>query len=131
MSPGAGFLAFFLLTLAFLGAVVVTGLRARRRLHLVFVALTVAALGVTVYFAYGLGRIYDLERAGWITPVHMTLARVNTLALLAPVATGIATWRNPARRPLHRRAAFLVIALTVVTAATGAWMLWLAPRIES
>lgn len=131
MSPGVGFLAFFLLTLAFLGAVVATGLRAKRKLHLAFVGLAVAALGVTIYYAYGLGRIYDLERAGWITPVHMALARGNTAALLVPVATGIATWRDPRWRPMHRRMAFLVLALTVVTAVTGCWMLWLAPPIAA
>ncbi|MBI5364114.1 MAG: hypothetical protein HZA53_13115 [Planctomycetes bacterium] len=131
MSPGAGFLVCFLLTLALLGCVVATGLRARRALHLTCVGLTVAALGATIYFAYGLGRIYDLEKAGWITPVHHVLARTNTAALLLPVITGILTIRRPATRPLHRRAAYFVIALTVVTAATGGWMLWLAPKFAT
>lgn len=131
MTPGVGFLVCFVLTLALLGCAVAMGLRARRALHLTCVGLAVAALGATVYYAYGLGKIYDLEKAGWITPVHLALARGNTVALLIPVITGILTIRRPATRPLHRRMAFFVIGLTVVTAATGGWMLWLAPKFAS
>ncbi|MBK7877633.1 MAG: hypothetical protein IPJ77_18245 [Planctomycetes bacterium] len=131
VSPGTGFVVCFGLTLALLGVVVVTGLKARRALHLTCVVLTVAALGATIYYAYGLGKIYDLAAAGWITPVHLSLARANTVALLVPVVTGIRTMFVPATRALHRRMAFLVIGLTVLTAITGAWMLWLAPKFPA
>ncbi len=131
MSASTGFLVCFGLTLALLGAVVATGLKAKRAAHLTCVVLTVAALGATVHYAYGLGKLYDLAGAGWITPVHLTLARVNTVALLVPVATGVRTLFVPATKPLHRRMAFLVIGLTVVTAATGAWMLYLAPKFPA
>ena len=89
MSASTGFLVCFGLTLALLGAVVATGLKAKRAAHLTCVVLAVAALGATVHYAYGLGKLYDLAGAGWITPVHLTLARVNTVALLVPVATGV------------------------------------------
>jgi heme A synthase len=118
-----GFVLFLLVTLALLGGVVATGLAAKRRLHLPLVVLAVASLGVTIFYAEQLGREYDLEAAGWITPVHLTLAKITTLAYLLPIATGIATIRDGKRRPMHRKVAFAVLALTVLTAATGTWMI--------
>ena len=128
MSPGIGFLVAFGLTLVSLALVVVTGFAARRKLHIPLVAITFAGLGVTVYYAYGLGKIYDLHAAGWITPLHLTLARVTTACFLLPIATGIRTLFVPSTRRLHRKFALLVVALTVVTAVTGGIMLWLAPE---
>lgn len=128
MTPGVGFLVCFGLTLVSLAIVVATGLRAKRALHVAFVVATLASLYATVRFAYDLGRIYDLHAAGWITPFHLTLARVNTFAFLLPIATGIRTVFVPSTRRLHRKLAFVVLGLTIVTAATGGVMLWLAPR---
>jgi hypothetical protein len=129
VSPLPGFVTSFALTLALLALVVTTGLRAKRALHLTSVGLTLCALALTVYFAYALGDLYDLERAGWITPVHLTLARINTAALLIVAASGIATLLRPSRRLLHRKLALATVALTVITAITGFWMLWLSPRL--
>lgn len=131
MSPGAGFLLWFSVTLAFLGLVVVTGKRRQRPLHITCVALAVGALALTVHYAYGLGRVYDLRAAGWITPFHLTLAKVNTGLLLVPVITGVRTLFVPATLRWHKRVAYAVLALTLVTAATGAIMLWLAPLREA
>lgn len=127
MSAGAGFLAWFSLTLALLGAVVWTGRCRRRALHVLCVALVVGALWMTVRYAYELGDVYDLDAAGWITPFHLTLAKVNTALLLAPVITGLRTWFVPAALRWHKRVAYAVLALTLVTAASGGVMLWLAP----
>ncbi len=131
MSAELGFVACLLLTLALLAAVVATGLRARRRLHVPLVFATLAALGVTIYFAKGVGDHYDLGSAGAITPVHLALAKLTTLAYLLPIASGIATLRNPARRRLHRVLAFTVVGMTVLTAITGTWMLAASERLPS
>lgn len=128
-NPTLGFVLFLALTLALLGGVVVTGLRARRRVHLVLVASAVVSLGVTIFYAERLGELYDLEAAGAITPIHLAIAKVTTLAYLAPIATGIATIRNPAWRDWHRRAAYTVLALTVLTAVTGTWMVLASPAL--
>jgi len=125
------FSVFLLLTVVLLVGVVVTGLRARRRIHLTLVATTFASLATTIVLALRLGELYDLEAAGTITPVHLTLARINAFAFLLPVATGFWTLRRAERRPLHRKAAFLVLALTVASAATGTWMMLSAPPLES
>jgi F0F1-type ATP synthase membrane subunit c/vacuolar-type H+-ATPase subunit K len=129
MSPFVGFLAFLVVTLAFLGGAVATGFAAKRRVHLPLVAGAVASLLTTIWFAEKLGHAYDLESAGRIYPVHLFLAKATTLLYLLPIASGVATIRNPRVRPWHRRIAFLVIALTVVTAVTGTWMLLAADPI--
>ena len=73
--------------------------------------------------------LLDLEQAGWIYPVHLWMAKATVVAYLLPVATGVATLRNPARRKLHGRIAWLVLLLTILTAATGTWMVAAAPAL--
>ena len=80
MNPGTGFTVFFLLTLALLAGAVVTGRQARRKLHLPLVFLAVGSLAVAIVFAKDLGQVYDLESAGWITPVHLLVAKIATAA---------------------------------------------------
>lgn len=126
MSPTVGFVVFLALTLACLGGAVVTGLKARRRLHIPCVAAAIACLAATIYYAKELGLDYDLQSAGLITPIHLTLAKVTTALYLLPIATGIATILKPARRRWHRRVAFLVLAMTVITAITGTTMILMA-----
>ena len=128
MSPVAGFVLSFALTLALLGLVVATGLRARRRLHIAAVALSLAALGVTIRCALGLGELYDLPAAGVITPIHLALAKATTACYLLPIATGIRTIFVPSTRRLHRKLAFLVLGMTALSAVTGTVMMILAPR---
>lgn len=122
MSPGAGFLVFLSVTLVLLASAVWTGFARRRRLHLALVVAAVAALGVTIYYAEQLGELYDLESAGAITPIHLALAKFTTFAYLLPIASGIRVWFRPGGRTLHRTLAFLVLGLTVITAATGTAM---------
>lgn len=117
------FVALLLLTVALLGADVVTGLQAKRKLHLTLVACTVLSLAATIWSAERLGKQFDFDEAGVIVPIHLTLAKIATLAYLLPVATGIATLRSGAHRGKHRIAAFFTLALTVLTAVTGTWMI--------
>jgi hypothetical protein len=131
MTPERGFVLFLLLTLALLGVVVATGLRRVRRLHLACVPATLAALALSIHFAKGMGAHYDLASAGAITPAHLLLAKVATACYLLPIATGILTLRAERWRPWHRRAAFLVVALTLLTALTGTWMLLAAERLPA
>ena len=131
MTAERGFALFLALTLSLLAAVVWTGLRARRRVHIPCVAATLAALGITIYFAEQMGAHYDLAGAGLITPVHLWLAKLTTLAYLAPLTTGALTIRNATWRPRHRVCAFVVLGMTVVTAITGTWMLLAAERLPA
>lgn len=126
MTPVAGFLTFLAVTLAFLGAAVVSGYRARRMVHLPCVVLAVVSLIVTIYYAEKLGESYDLESAGFITPLHLFLAKTTTVAYLAPVVTGALTLRRAQNRKLHGRVAWFVLFMTVITAATGTAMVFMS-----
>jgi hypothetical protein len=129
LSAPLGFVLFLLLTLACLAGAVSTGLRAKRKLHLSCVGGAVACLALTIHYALGVGKLYDLEAAGWITPVHKLMAKTATASYLLPVVSGVRTIFHPPTRKLHRKIAFLVLSLTVLTAITGTWMLLAAPRL--
>ena len=85
MSPSLGFPSSLALTMLLIGAVFMTGLRGRLRLHIPLVVATLVSLGVTIYFAEKLGEGYDLEAAGLITPIHLTIAKITTAAYLFPI----------------------------------------------
>jgi len=131
MTATQGFLVFLAITLALLGGVVHTGFRAQRRKHLPLVAGAVVALGVTIYYAERLGELYDLEAAGMIYPIHLFLAKSTTLSYLLPLIFGPLTIRDRKWLKVHRRIAFLVLFLTVVTAATGTVMVFMAERLPA
>ena len=131
MTPGVGFVVFLFITLGFLGSVVVTGLKAQRKRHIRLVVGAVLSLGITIYYAERLGESYDIESAGIITPIHLTLAKVTVVAYLLPVITGWRTIKNPANRSLHGKIAYTVLALTVLTAVTGVLMILLADRLPA
>ena len=131
MNPAVAFPSFLGLTVLLLGVVLFSGLKGRLRLHLPAVALAMVSLGLTVYFAEKLGERYDLKAAGVITPIHLTLAKVTTVAYLLPVVTGILTLRNRSYKRLHFRVAVGVLALTVPTLVTGCVMVYLAPLVAA
>jgi hypothetical protein len=131
LSALAGFSLCLVATIAFLGCAVVTGFKARRRWHLTSVACAVVMLAASIYYALKVGHVYDIHAAGAITPIHLTLARVTTACYLLPVATGLRTIFVPKTRPLHRKVAFLVLSMTVLTAITGTIMLCRSPLITN
>ena len=129
MNPDVGFPSFLVLTVLLLAGVVGTGMRARLKPHLILVTCAVASLGATIYFAERLGELYDLEAAGWVTPVHLTVAKVTTVAYLLPIITGVMTLRDRRHKPVHYKSALLVLTLTMLTALLGIWMLLASERI--
>lgn len=126
MTPTIGFIGSLVLTLVCLGFAVVTGYKAKRKMHLSAVGGAVLMLVATIYFAIELGKLYDLHYDSMITRVHLNVARINTAAYLLPVVTGLRTLKNPAGRKLHGRVAWSVLLLTVFTAVTGCMMLYRA-----
>lgn len=123
MTPQIGFPLFLVITVLVLVGVAWSGFARRRALHFVLVGAALLSLAMAIVYAKRLGGFYDLESAGWITPFHLGLAKFTTACYLLPLATGIATLRRPRVRVWHRRSAFLVLALTLLSTATGAWML--------
>ena len=125
-----GFAGSLAVTLVLLALVVLTGLRARRKLHLPLVALALLGLGTTIFFAERLGEHFDLEAAGRIKDVHLLLAKLSVCAYLLPIATGLASLRRRAVVSWHGRLAFLALGLTVASAITGTLMLILAEPLH-
>lgn len=117
------FVASLCVTLLLVVLALVTGRRGRRRAHVRTVLAVFASLLVTILCAERLGRSYDLQAAGMITPVHLTLAKITTLAFLGPVATGLWLWRDPRGRTWHRRTVALALGLTTAALVTGTWMI--------
>jgi len=129
MTITIGFLLSLALTLVALGVTVVSGFKARRKVHLPAVATSVVLLLVTIYYAEQLGTLYDLETAGVIKPIHLFFAKLTAPAYLLPIVSGFRTLKRPSNRSLHRKLAFLILALTVISAATGAAMVFMAERL--
>lgn len=127
--PEIGFLASLLGTVVMLLCAAVAGRRRRIGVHVSFVAGAVLGLGTAVYFALKTGELYDLESAGMITPIHLTIARVTTLLYLWPLVTGPLVWAGRISPRLHRAGAWTVLALTLAATATGVAMLWSAERL--
>jgi hypothetical protein len=124
LSPSRGFLGFFLLTLVLLCMVVLTGRARRIRLHIALVAASLAALFASIRYALRLGDVLDLQSAGSITPIHLTIAKIATASYALPLVTGVMTLRNRSRRRAHLICAMIALSLTVAAAATGTLM-WL------
>lgn len=122
MTDFQGFLAALAVTVVLLVTVVVSGVRARRNVHVPAVVLFFGALALTIWMAVRMGRTLDLESAGRITPVHLTMARVNLYLYVLPVTTGFLALRDRRWYPRHRVFAWSLVVLTLLTVATGAWM---------
>lgn len=127
MTVQTAFALSLVCTLALVAVALFTGKTGRRRAHVAFVVVAVVSLVITILCAERLGRAYDLKAAGTITPVHLTIAKLATLAFLGPVLTGARLWRHPAARVWHRRAILLALGLTVLAIGTGTWMILAAP----
>jgi len=125
-----GFLAGLVATVALLVGVIVSGVREARRAHIPLVLLFFASLALTIFYAERMGRALDLEAAGWITPVHLALAKGTTLAYVLPVVSGFLALSSERWKVRHKVLAWLLVALTVLTVATGAWMTLAAPPLE-
>ncbi len=129
MTPGFGFVLFLVVTLALLGCTVLTGLAARRKVHIPLAVSSLLALLITIYYAEKLGEQYDVETAGMITPIHLTLAKITTALYALPVITGIMTIRKAQHLRWHRKIAFGVLGMTVITAGTGVAMILLSDPV--
>jgi hypothetical protein len=123
LSPTHGFVVCFALTLVSLGLAVWAAHGHRRRTHVMFVGCAVAMLGVTIVYALQMGKVYDLRTAGIITPIHLTLAKITTAAFLVPIVLGWRAWKNGGMLPLHKKLAWIVLAMTVLCAITGTIMI--------
>ncbi|MEM9799744.1 MAG: hypothetical protein AAGA20_05410 [Planctomycetota bacterium] len=129
MTPEAGFLTALLTTVALLVGAAVMGRSRRIRAHVAFVVCAVASLAVAIACALRLGQLYDLEAAGVITPIHLTIARITTLIYLWPLVTGPLAARGRVPKRVHHAGAYLALGMTLLATATGVLMLLGAERL--
>ena len=122
MTDLQGFLGGLGATVVLLLVVIATGHKHKRGPHLAAVLVYLGVLGLTIYFAERMGRTLDLEKAGWITPVHLAMAKLTVVLYVLPISTGVATWRDGRWRARHKLCAWGVIVMTLATVATGTWM---------
>lgn len=115
-----GFWASFVVTVALLVVTLVSGLRRRRRLHLVTGPLTVLSLVITVVLTEQLMAHYDFPAAA--KAIHLPCAKAGGLLALPVVATGIWYWRSPRARNFHRAAVAVWLVSVLVATCTGLWM---------
>lgn len=117
------------LTALFLVVVVITGLRGKITVHIPCVLATFVSLATAIVFALKLGELYDLPAAGWITPLHLSIAKLATVSFVLPVITGIRTLKSRDHRRAHRIAALVALGLTATALVTGTLMLLRAPLV--
>lgn len=92
----------------------------RVKAHVGTVGAFVACLLVTLYFAESLGARFEFTSPS--KPIHLTLAVVTTVALVAPIATGWLHWYGKVGRSVHVRIVWVFLGLVVLTLGTGLWM---------
>lgn len=110
----------FAVTLLLVTGTVVSGLRRRRRVHLVCALSAVSSLVLTIVLAERMGATRRFPAAEM--RVHLWFAKSAALMVLPVALSGLALWRRPRWRPLHRAAVVLFLLLTVIASGTGVWV---------
>src|SRR5688500_17040787 len=111
-------------TLLVLVATVFTGLRRRRRTHLVCALAAVALLTVTVVLAERMTTARSFPPDAM--RIHLWFAKSAALMVLPVAAAGAALWRRPRLRVAHRIAVVLFLLLAVIATGTGIWVFQLS-----
>jgi hypothetical protein len=108
-------------TVVALGAALLFAHKHDVKKHIIGVCVFVALLLVTIVFAELVGKRYTF--ASTPKTIHLALAFSATVALLAPLFTGVQHWRGQLSRGAHVVAARVFLVLTVAAIGTGLWML--------
>ncbi|MCA8950516.1 MAG: hypothetical protein KDE27_13510 [Planctomycetes bacterium] len=107
-------------TLVCVAGAMVSGLRRRRRFHLVLGPAAMVALTAAIVFTEELVRRYDFPPEN--LRFHLWFAKTAALLALPVIVTGIGLVWRPRWRRLHLFAVVLWLLSVVVATATGFWM---------
>lgn len=128
------FIVSLTVTVLALAAVVVTGVKARRSAHYVFVTLTLASLGWAIGEArlVGDGLVFDGAAAS-VKTVHFVAVAATFLLLPLMVVSGVRLHRVecPVRRLQHKRLAWAFLVAVIVTCVLGTAMTMLATPVDA
>lgn len=114
------FWVLFGATLVLLVVALVSGLRRRRRVHLVAGPAALVALTGAVLATEQLVSLYSFPED--ILRVHLICAKTAGVLALVVAATGVWLWKRPAARRWHRLAVFVFLGGAVIATGTGLWM---------
>ncbi len=115
-----GFWLSFVLTVLLLVVTLASGLRGRRRLHLLTGPLTMASLALTIVLTEQLLARYDFPAD--VKAIHLPCAKAGGLLALPVIASGIWYWRRPRARNWHRAAIVVWLLAVALATTTGLWM---------
>lgn len=107
-------------TVVLLVVALASGMRGRRRLHLVAGPLAMVSLVAAVLLTELVSRRYAFDAD--VKAIHLVCAKIGGLLALPVVLTGLWLWRSEKARLLHRVAVWLFVVATLVATATGVWM---------
>ncbi len=125
-----------LLTVVALVATVATGVRGARGAHYTCVVVTLVALAVAIRFAGEVGSELEFHGlAATAKTIHFWVVPLDFLLLPVVAFSGIRLARSapgdePTRRAFHRKAAWTLVTLLVITVILGTTMtLSATPRV--
>lgn len=107
-------------TVVLLVVALASGLRSRRKLHLVAGPLAMVSLVGAVLLTELVSRRYSFDAE--VKSIHLVCAKTGGLLALPVVLTGLWLWRSEKARLAHRVAVWLFVVATLVATATGIWM---------
>ena len=120
MGHALGFWLAFGAAVLLLAVALVSGLRRRRRLHLVVAPLAMVALALAIVATEQLLRSYTFPADD--LRFHLRFAKTAGLLALPVIGTGLWLWRRPAARRWHRLAVWAFVLATAAATCTGIWL---------
>lgn len=122
-----GFAAALGVSVVLLVTVFVTAKLHKVKAHIAAVVAMVVALLVTIYFAETIGPHYTFEATS--RGIHLPLAYLGTVTLIAPLATGFLHWRGRVGVKAHKISVGVWTIALFLALGTGVWMLGAATPI--
>ncbi len=111
------------LTVAVLGATIFLAHKGKVRAHIGGVGVFLVVFLVTVYFADTYGRHFDFSDPHVSYAIHMTLAILTSVLVLAPLGTGFQHWRGKCSKKLHKISVWTWGVTVALSLGSGAWMI--------
>ncbi len=110
----------FPITLALLIGALWTGSRGIRRVHLILAPVSLVFLGVAILLAVRMGQTRNFPPDEM--RIHRMFATSAALLALPVIASGLALFRSPRWRRVHRVCVILFFFTALVATGTGVWV---------
>lgn len=120
----AWFWTVFPITLVLLFGTLWTGRTKRRWVHLRLAPLSLVFLGLAIWMAIRMGqaRVFPEDEMA----IHRPIATLAAVLVVPVIGSGIALFRSPAWRPVHRVCVTLFMVAALAATGTGIWVFTLS-----